>query len=435
MRKQGALRAFLAVPVFLLLFTAGYLGTSVVTAQPAYAIGCSPCIGSIRGLKDAISDLGNSITAAVAIATAQIIAHVSTVMVTFVNDITGETAVVTVNLAGWLETFWDYNMLPAMQDVTEQVATVTQGVSSTLIHMTNADGQNKDQVEKQVKQVLAEQALRSEEGLAVVSTIVGGLSRADGFSEGYNTSAPVERAPRTGNKVGTPSAAGTGADMKDRWQNYLDRYCDKDINNGAAGCVDDAPQVGRDIDVGGTLFLRDTLEVGNTDTRKNIDDLITNLAEPFAKNPVAPGAVESTDGQASILAGEAYKAKRQVIYDSIYQIVGRRVPGSRIGAFLTPLRLEAGVKPSMISLNPSYNEVMQVMMNERFRTGKFANNQMGEPENNARELVVQQAFQMMNMSDQLDLMDRYSLLLAAQAGADIRKDKPGGTAAAGATLR
>lgn len=99
------------------------------------------------------------------------------------------------------------------------------------------------------------------------------------------------------------------------------------------------------------------------------------------------------------------------------------------------MRKAAGIKDGLISDNPSHNEIMQAMMSERFRTGKYASGQVDEPENNQREMIIQTAFQLMQMSDQLDLMDRYSLMLAGQVGDQIKRSKRSGTAAAGGVVR
>ena len=82
-------------------------------------------------------------------------------------------------------------------------------------------------------------------------------------------------------------------------------------------------------------------------------------------------------------------------------------------------------------LSPSHIEIMQALTVERARSGRYALEQIDEPENNRREMVIQQALQIMQMNDQLDLMDRYSLLLAAQVGAEVKEAKVLGIAASG----
>ena len=59
------------------------------------------------------------------------------------------------------------------------------------------------------------------------------------------------------------------------------------------------------------------------------------------------------------------------------------------------------------------------MITQRFQSGKYALGQIDEPENNQREQVINQALQLIQMSDQMDLMDHWSVLLAAQVGGEI----------------
>ena len=436
MRKEGIFRKAVIALAFAAFLSAGYMAASVATARKAEAQMCAgiPCIvaGSFIG---AIQAVGASVAAAIDEATAQLTANFTVAINEFVDTIGGQSNSVTQNIIGWFDTFWHYNLLPGMQTQTDQLTTTNTAQNSMSGSMNDAENQNDVQGEIEKKEVDAHKGLRPSESAAMVTTIVGGLQRADTFRETYNTVAPVEKVKRSANETGSPSSGGKGADIKNRWDEYVARYCEKDDNNGHAGCEEDAVLAGKDVDVTGMIFMKDTIDLKNDDIRKTVDDLITNIAEPLAKNPVSAGAIESATGQQAMLAGEAYKAKRQVIYDALYHTVARRAPGSGMGAFLAPFRLAAGIKPSQISANPSYNEVMQVMLSERFRTGKYGLSQVDEIDNNARELVIQQAFQMMHMSDQLDMMDRYALLLAAEAGTEVRAAKKSGSAAGGAALR
>ena len=172
------------------------------------------------------------------------------------------------------------------------------------------------------------------------------------------------------------SAGGTGADINARWDEYITRFCRRDENNGVSGCAADQPYAGQDVDVTGTIFSKETIDVRDPEIKRNMDDLILNIAEPFIKDPAPRKTFNAAEGQRSILESEAYKARRQVIYDALYHVVSRRVPGSMqtgdppANNFVRPLRLAAGVDPAMLSDNPSQNEIMQTMMSERFRSSE-----------------------------------------------------------------
>jgi hypothetical protein len=279
---------------------------------------------------------------------------------------------------------------------------------------------------------------RPSEQVCVAGTVTGSMTRASTFRRAYEMAATAERAPRGSNDTsaasGNAAYKNIGSAMKADWQNYVTNYCDQNYNGGASGCPGASGTMpGRDLDVTGEIFMKDTIDLkGTTDpnAKQVIDDLLKNIAEPFAKDPVAAGSLDSSKGQQTMLNSQAYRAKRQVIYDALYHIISRRAPGAGTAGgaddeatYLGQIRQAAGLDPSYFSQNPSHNEIMEVMMSERFRTGQYSIEQIDEPENNDREMVVQQAFQAMLLSDQLDLLDRYGLVLAAQASAEVKRDK------------
>jgi len=434
MGKQSIFKKILTVLSLTVFLSAGYLAMSVVTSHPAKA-DCVPvfCIMS-NTLSNEIKVIGKSIKAAIEEAQAQIIANFTVAIADYTRKVNDKIDDVTENVTNWFDTFWNFNQKPSKQAMTDQLSAMNADQSRELSSFTDAANQNRTSKEFEDQQIKSHREQRPDENGCITATVAGGMTRAFRTAVAYNAAAPAEKLPRSGNSVGTAAAAGPAADMKERWDTYTARYCNKDDNNGHSGCTSSGAFVGQDTDVTGTIFSKETIDLKNPDTKQTVDDLITNVAEPFVKDTVPPGAVKSSPGQGAILAGQSYKARRQTIYDSLYHIVSRRAPGSSMQDFVKPLRQAAGLPDSMISNNPSHNEIMQVMMSERFRSGTYSIEQIDEPENNQREMVIQQAFQLMQLSDQLDLMDRYSLLLAAQASAEIKGSKHFGSAMAGAPM-
>ncbi|MCE9507601.1 MAG: hypothetical protein K8R48_04705 [Alphaproteobacteria bacterium] len=442
MRKQSTLKKLLLILLFAAFLNAGYWSVSKATQTPLVvtpSAACNaPCIaGTIVGgtFMGGISGTGASIVASIAATIPVITAQFTVSSADFSKTILKKINDTKKNITDGIETLWTKNLSRAMQDQSSQLTAINASQSYDISVFFEAANLVRALRENQLQQIksLFEQSVG--EGGCVTATVTGGMTRASTIRRAYNAAAPAAQVGRSGNSTEDPNSVSPAADMKARWDNYTTRYCEKDYNNGASGCTSDQTFAGEDIDVAGTIFGKETIDLKVPDVKQTVDDLIVNIAEPFIKSAVPPGAVESAPGEAAILAGEAYKAKRQVIYDSLYHIVSRRAPGSAMKEFVAPLREDAGIAPEMISDNPSPNEVMQVMMSERFRSSKNAAGQVDEPENNQREMVIQQAFQLMQMSDQLDLMDRYSLLLAAQAGAEVRKAKHLGSAVGGATMK
>lgn len=419
----GSIKKLLAAAGLVAFLVTGYLSFNVATSCRSEAqCACSLCTYTMApGI--VMVNTGTTLPGII-IATAMIEYKFLEAMIAFDLAVAEKIIEVDKNLDDWFDIFWLYNLRPALQAMTVQINTADSDQSNLIGQFTDSMDANRTNMAIMGVEIDSHRAMRPSENVCVGATAAGGMTKAANFRRAYGTAAPRARLARSGAQAGTPAALGPGADQNARWQDYIANYCEASMNGGAAGCAADSPFVGRDLDVTGEIFMKDTIDVRNADTRKIVDDLLTNVIEPVTMEPIPLSALESPQGQEAFLAGEAYKARRQVLFDAVYHIVARRVPGSSMGNFINPIREAAGIDPSEFSDSPSHNEIMEVMMVERFRAGTIGLNQVDEPQNNARELVIQQAFQTMQQSDYIDLLDKYALVLAARVGKNIVDNKP-----------
>jgi hypothetical protein len=430
MMQPGNLKKSIIALFFVAFLGLGFMSVNVMTScetqAQCFSCGNNLCISPFLGTAFGIGQVGLLVTMPdIALAVTQLGAvYFPLAMAGFVAAITQKIIQVTKNFNDWIDTFWWYNLRPAMQAMTDQLTAIDTFKHTQLGMMADATGSNRVAREHMKNDIRAHREQRPGENVCVAGTVVGGMTRASTFRRAYETAATLEAAPRTANRAGTPAAGGAAPDMNRAWENYVANYCDPNDNAGVPGCTAATPLMGRDMDVTAEIFMKDTIDLKNPQIKQVIDDMIINLAEPIVKQPVSGAALESEQGQEAYLDGQAYKAKRQAIYDLLYYVVARRSPGTDMQQFLQPIRQLSGIDASYISANPSHNEVLKVMTSERFRSGQYSIDQIDEPENNARELVIQQAFQAMLMADQLDLLDRYGLILAAQVGPQVRDAKP-----------
>lgn len=427
MRKVGAFKKFFLVLGFLAFLTTGFVSVNVMTSCRAQAqCLCNFCTAPGAGMALAVQTLYTTvILPGVQWATAAIVAWLPPILVGFVATVQPKTEEVAANQESWWDTFWWYNMRPAMQAMTEQLTVRDMAQGFAVGAMGDAMDLNRTNREIMSQEIDSHREQRPGENICVGGTITGSMPASDRFRNAYSSAAPPETLPRTAGALGTAAAQGTAADQKARWATHTSRYCNPADNGGNAGCAAAGTFAGRDLDVTGEIFAKDTIDVRDPDTKQVLDDLLANISEPLVRDPVPAAALASPQGQEMMMKGESYKARRQVIYDAMYYVISQRVPGSGSGAYLEPMRAAAGIDPGQISDNPSHHEMMEVMMSERFRSGRYATDtQIDEPENNQRDLVLLQAFQAMQMSDTLDLLDRYGLLLSAQVGGEVRRAKP-----------
>ena len=435
MIKSGRFKTVLIAVAFVCFIFAGFVSVNVMTScqsEAQCAICGTPCIGN-PGLSFTMNALinGTVVFPDIAIVIATLSLYMDIALLGFELAINQKIFEVTQNITGWIDTFWWYNLRPALQGMAEQLNTFDSFQDENQGGFADGADANRVGNEYMTRTIESHREQRPGENVCVAGTISAGMTRTSVFRRAYETAATMERHPRTANDnsgTGVPTNVSTASDQQARWAKYASTYCNQNYNAGYSGCTASAPQVDRDIAVTDEIFAKDTIDLKTPATQRAIDDILENISEPEINNPVPLSAVGSPEGHAAILDGQAYKAKRQVIYDALYYVVSRRAPGT-VGTtgtpnFLQDMRTAAGIDPSYFSPNPSHHEIMEVMMSERFRTGQYSIEQIDEPENNEREMVVQQAFQAMLLSDQLDLLDRYGLVLAAQASGEVKAAKP-----------
>ncbi len=424
----GSIKKLLAVVGLVAFMAAGYLSLNVATSCKSQAqCACSLCTYAAGGMSTAITLVNTSTTLpGIGIATARITAKFVEAMVAFDLAVAAKIFEVGRNINDWFDVFWTYNLRPAMQAMTVQLNTADADQSNMTGMFADGVDANRTNLALMGTEIETHRTMRPGENVCAAAATVRGMTKASNLRRAYASAAPREALARSGARSGTPAANGPGADQKSRFEQYRANYCDADANGGSGGCATSASadQKNRDLDVTGQIFMKDTIDIRDADTLRTINDLVINIVEPVTMAPVPVETLDSPQGQETFLKGEAYKARRQVLYDAVYYIISRRVPGSSMADYIRPIREAAGVNSADISDNPSHNEVMETMMADRFRAGTFGVNQIDEPENNNRELVIQQAFQAMQMADQLDLLDRYALIMAARVGANIVENKP-----------
>ncbi len=454
-------RTVIAVGMVAFVVT-GYLTVSVSTSCTAEAASCTcsgPCIlpGSISAAFIAVAtNATTNIASVVAAYTVDFNVKIQSLESAAKARIKSTQG----NLVALYDTLWFYNMKPAMQAMTQQINARDAGQTQMLAAFQDAMAVNRQNLKLMEKQLQSHREQRPSEQACVAATATGGMTSALTVTRAYATAASKEALPRSMNSIlsksfssmdadrladehglirpayaATPSAPaslGAAADLADRWTHYIENYCDHRANAKNAGCSSSAPYRNKDLDVTGQIFSKSTIDMSATGPKGTplnkmfADDIVTNLAEPFVTDNIPPAVLKTGPGQEEMLARQSYRSQRQTVYDMIYDSVARRVPSSNGGTsatFINELRRAAGVDATQLSSNPSYEEVMQVMMSERFHTGSLSVDQVDDPNNNAREMVIQQAMQAMELNDILNRIDKYSTFLAAQTGNDVVKTR------------
>jgi hypothetical protein len=437
MNKRLALKRVLVGIAFLGLFLAGYVATSVKTSCQADAQLCctggpgtaTDCISIFFGVGPAMAVLDAAVVApGVLYATASITLYYLVSMAQFAIKVIMKTGTVINNWVGWWDSFWYYDMSPALQDMTKQLQVMDSLQARAIGGFKDAVALNRAIAERRKQQIESRIEVSPGENVCTAGSLSGGMNKAQVLTEAYNVAVTQDHLMRVGNAAGTPAASGHVADLNDRYVNYCGRYFDPGDNGGYSGCPTGPPPPSpryrnADLDVPGRIFQRQTIPVKDREEKVVIDDLIRNIAAPFADDLIPSDAFTSPQGQKIVLDRQSDNARRMAAIMGLYLPVSRRIPSSGLDDLVREIHAEAGVA-SDSSESPSKNEVMEVLTVEKNRTPMFGVKQIDEPNNNRREAVIQAGIRTRQLSDILDLTDRMSLIVASQVGLDLETFRP-----------
>lgn len=421
-------RACAIAIAFLAMITVGYLTISVVSSCPAEAQLCGCSVVCVMQGPTSVSALYAMVTAQssaqITTATGLINTQYALAAEAFSLQAAIRFAQVVFDIWDWFDTFWYYNEKPSMQAQVEQ-ANVMETVQATTMSMFRdaADTIRSNHVTKEL-QFQSEREASPSVQICMAATASGGMFRANTITDAYGRAAAAAAGPRSGGALGSDGARGAAADIAMRAERVRWTYCDMSENGGINDCrAQEGPLVNADIDAATTIFSRDTIDLLDPSTRAAVDALVINVAEPVVQNNIPREKIATAQGMEQQMRRDETRAQRQTIHTALQYVIARRAPSGSNGQFIAAIRDSAGIPPDLLSENPSYHEIMEAMLTERFRTGRYSVEQIDTPANADRDLAVQNAFQVMQMNDQLELLDRYSLMLAAEMGLEAREQR------------
>jgi hypothetical protein len=435
MGKHPGLKRVLVGVVLAVLFIAGYVAASVGTSCDAKAQICcqglglfdteGSCIGIATGFGPAESVMDTVVVVpGITYVALQVMIYYTVSIGQFAIKVLIKIGKVINNWVNWWDTFWYYDLNPVLQDMTKEMQLLDSLQARAIGGFKDAVALNKAIAERRKQQVDSRTELAPGENVCSAGSLSGGMTQAQVLSDKYNAAIVSDHLVRTGNAVGTAAANGRVSDLNSRYANYCLQYYDPGDNAGYSGCVG-APKSlypNADLDIPGRIFQRKTIAMRDPDTKRVVDDMMRNLANPFANNLYPRTSFKSAKGQENILRLEAMKARRQAVFSALYHVVSRRVPSTGSDTQVHEVNLAAGLLPGVES--PSKNELMDVLASLKNRTADYATRQIDEPNNAEREGVIQAGVRTRQLSDILDLTDRMSLIVATQVGLDLETMKP-----------
>jgi|AntRauTorcE11897_2_1112592.scaffolds.fasta_scaffold00112_26 hypothetical protein len=405
------------------VFIIGLIGFStyqIVKPTPARAQ-CScgtPCTAIVGGVSFAMNALDvGTIIPQLWSAYSAVESVYTSLMTGFNTLISGELVTAEDNSKTWYENFYAYDLTPAMQEQTGQLNTMLIDQSRQLAAAKDGQQLNRTFREIDLDEYRSHREATPSESVCVAGTVSGGMPRARVITKAMKRALPAESLGISGNEAGGASAGGDATYQKDRFDKYVAKYCNPDANGGN-GCFGNppAPYTDHDILVEEVIFKQDTLDIDTTPGQKEaLDDLTRNLVEPEAPQVMAESAMNSVSGREFFLNKRAVRAQRTLAKKAVADVIARRMPGSRMDTYVQALRSSAGVDLVEMSGNPSWNELVNALAEERFWSGVYNMNNVTEPEAVTREKIAVQAIEVLQLNDVLDMYKNIALLSASQA--------------------
>ena len=424
--------------LFVLVFSIFMVGAvSVVTyktisPKPAVAQSCSCelCTAISGGISTAVMTItSNTFLVEVINIFTTLLSLYNTVINAFGTVVPAALGTADANLENTIETLLVYDIRPAQQDMTAQLNTAIIDQSRNLASFSSATQQQVAQQRLQENVLDAHKDATPSEGVCEIASSSVGMTRARVISESLSNALTRKDTGDGGNADGSRAQFGNAQYQAQKYQNYLTFYCNPAANAGN-GCfappnitapAAPTPLMDHDILVHDVLFKTDTIDFTDVTQEREqvIEDLTRNLVEPEADSPIPLSAIDSVDTRERYLKRRSTRTKKSLAKKTISDVVSRRSPGSQARDFILPLRQSAGVDLQNISDNPSYNEVVNALVEERFQSGVYNLGVVDNREAISRENVALQALEVLRINDRLKLLDMVSTMIASQAAQEI----------------
>lgn len=335
---------------------------------------------------------------------------------TMVEDILERLNQMELDIIAWWQTMWYYNLLPGLQDMTEQINTAVVDQSRSFQGAIDAELESQTSLEFNTREAEAHRAVNPSEDVCVAGTTAGGYGRATTFSRAMRKAWQKENLDIGAGKTGTVGESGYAAVEKVRHAEYDSLFCDPDDNNGFNTCS--APDAAfHNADIQPSKFLYDKLTIDVDDDPRlgqTVNAIINNMMGTPSADVIPKKVMASAGGSEKWLDRRSFLARYAAMRGVPQMAFGWRMPGSQMGPWVKDLRQKSGIPLGEISDNPSYREVLHAASIDRFNSGDYALDKITKRNNIEQEKLVLSAFYLMQLRDYYELLERQALVLSVQ---------------------
>lgn len=259
-----------------------------------------------------------------------------------------------------LDWFWN-NWSQALKDMTAQLHGGIIDQSRQLAGNFDADEVSATRLMSQNIEIQAHAAYQPTAQGCQFDTTARYMSRSRQASTAVATGYAQDFNGVGNNNRNSPSATGRASLQQTRWQMYQSKFCDRDNNNGAAGCSSTSVTANMNALPSKTIFAKETIDMTDADTREAVNQLLFNITGYEPSDPIMPSALNSSAGLQQQQENREYITQMDAIGALAYAVVAARTPG-QAAPEIKAMRQRAGVMDA--SDTPSEREIRQSVIEQ-----------------------------------------------------------------------
>lgn len=214
----------------------------------------------------------------------------------------------------------------------------------------------------QRRELQARQNFRPTEEGCRFDTTARYMSEASGVTRAASSLMSQQTSGLANNNAGTPAANGPAGVVRNRFEEYRNRFCDHLANGGSTACGgSSATTPNAHIMPSVTLFGRETLDMSNADTQIAVNELIYNITGFKPPEIIENNVLNGAAGKEQRQDNRGYLAQMDAVNALGFSIVAERAPG-RASSEVQEIRQRVGINDA--SPNASEREIRQALMEQ-----------------------------------------------------------------------
>jgi hypothetical protein len=328
------------------------------------------------------------------------------------------------NIRAGLSVWWREHFEPALKLMTTQLHASQIDQTRVLGSMIDAQAQNEFMQEMQRREIQAQRRYSENELTCQIDSVAQGQTKAIRMGRAAARAMARDSQPQRLNAAGSAGVRGPGAEQRERWEEYVTRFCDPEKGGqGCDGVVGDL--AGRHVDLPRLLWAdQQTLDMTSPDNIVVVEGVMKYMLAPSSPKPIPAEMMTSPTGQQAFLQQRTLAARQNALYNAVAMMIGKRMGGS--GVNTQDMRVAAGLPPMGESLDASYAEIMHAVTKDRFHNPEYIVRLVQNPEQVVREQGAVNAVRLQQLNDFYKRTEEMVFMEAAAYAAqlDNRIPKP-----------